>query len=158
MISLYIHIPFCEKKCKYCNFFTVNFLDENFLEKYYNALLKQIDFWSTILVDKQIKTIYIWWGTPLVLCKQRLKNLIDYISSKFDLKYLEELTIELNPNPYEEVLNFIRYFNKKFFKFFRLRYSFGIQTFNDEILQKSFFIIILWISGIVPDKIDAKVE
>jgi coproporphyrinogen III oxidase-like Fe-S oxidoreductase len=48
---------------------------------------------------------------------------------------LAELSIELNPYPEEEVLNFVKILNKKYNKISRLRYSFGIQSFDDEILR-----------------------
>ena len=52
-----------------------------------------------------------------------------------DCEFLEELTIELNPDPFDEVLAFVEKANKKYKKLFRIRYSFGIQSFDDEILS-----------------------
>ncbi len=138
MVSLYIHIPFCEKKCKYCSFFVYPFQDEKFVNQYFQALQKEIIFWAKNLSDKQIKTIYFGWWTPALLWKERLSALIDLINKQFDLSYLEELSIELNPNPYSQILDLIQFLNRKYWKkFFRLRFSFGLQTFDDAILQQS---------------------
>ncbi|HBB03909.1 TPA: hypothetical protein DCZ39_03335 [Patescibacteria group bacterium] len=62
-------------------------------------------------------------------------DLIEYVHSKFDLENLAELTIELNPYPEEEVLDFVKTLNKKYPKISRMRYSFGIQSFDDEVLK-----------------------
>ena len=141
MFSLYVHIPFCRRKCKYCSFFVVPTEDVNLdklKNKYFFSLFEEIKYWSNRLIDKQIKTIYIWWGTPLEIGKDKLFELIDEISDKFDLNFLEEIDIELNPDPYDEVLEFIKEFNKRYErKFFRIRFSFGIQTFDDDISRKS---------------------
>jgi oxygen-independent coproporphyrinogen-3 oxidase len=68
MLSLYIHIPFCETKCKYCSFFVApGIKDKQLIENYYTALLKEIDIRSSKLKDKAIKTIYLGGGTPLFL-------------------------------------------------------------------------------------------
>ncbi len=137
MISLYIHIPFCKKKCKYCSFFVTPKFNDNFMEKYYQSLLNEINFRSLKLKDKSIKTIYIWGWTPFVLWKERIFWLVDFIKEKFDLNFLEEVSIELNPNPYHQILDFVKTFTKRYKDFYRIRFSFGLQTFNDEILITS---------------------
>ena len=64
-ISIYIHIPFCERKCSYCAF--VSFcLSETDREKYIQALLEEIESFSTV---KRVKTIYLGGGTPSLLTK-----------------------------------------------------------------------------------------
>jgi coproporphyrinogen III oxidase-like Fe-S oxidoreductase len=54
-----------------------------------------------------------------------------------DCEYLEELSIELNPDPFDDVIDFISQAQKKYKDIFRLRFSFGIQTFDDAILDAS---------------------
>ena len=65
----------------------------------------------------------------------RIIDIIEYIRTKFDFEDLAELSIELNPYPEEEVLNFVQVLNKKYDKVSRLRYSFGIQSFDDDVLK-----------------------
>jgi len=65
----------------------------------------------------------------------RIIDIIEYIRTKFDFEDLAELSIELNPYPEAEVLNFVQVLNKKYDKVSRLRYSFGIQSFDDEVLK-----------------------
>lgn len=139
MLSLYIHIPFCERKCSYCNFFIspLEWLTEKetFIKKYTDSLLNEIKYWSEIYPWAQIKTIYFWWWTPLKLGKENILAIIDKIAECFDLEYMEELSIELNPDPFDEVQDFITTVNKKYPNFFRIRFSLGIQSLDDETLK-----------------------
>ncbi len=99
------------------------------------ALKKEIDHYAETLTDKSLKTIYFWWGTPSRIGVERIIDIIEHIKTKFDCEDLAELSIELNPYPEQEVLNFVKVLNKKYDKVARLRYSFGIQSFDDEILK-----------------------
>jgi coproporphyrinogen III oxidase-like Fe-S oxidoreductase len=53
------------------------------------------------------------------------------------LEFLEEISFELNIDPFDQVLDFVDSINKKYHDFFRIRYSFGIQSFDDEVLKSS---------------------
>lgn len=145
MLSLYIHIPFCAHKCAYCSFFVLpedgKTLDmwsvERMKQEYLEALLAENALWYKASQDKQVKTIYIWWGTPFQLWAEKLLLLIDSLLETRDCEFLEELTIELNPDPFDEVLAFVEQANKKYKHLYKLRYSFGIQTFDDSLLQEA---------------------
>lgn len=138
MLSLYIHIPFCASKCAYCSFnSTPTDYSDTIIDSYVEALKKEIDHYSETLTDKALKTLYFWWGTPSRIWSTRIIDIIEYIATKFDLEDLAELSIELNPYPEQEVLDFVKTLNKKYSKISRLRYSFGIQSFDDEILKLS---------------------
>ncbi len=141
MLSLYIHIPFCKSKCWYCDFFVFP-VDKasqwsEYFDKYTKGIIQQIDYYWKIFPNEKISTIYFGGGTPLVLGKQNLFNIIDKISDTFDLTQCEEINFELNPDPFEDVLDFIACVNKKYKNFFRIRYSFGIQSLDDQILDKT---------------------
>ncbi len=105
-------------------------------DMYLNELIKEQQKRYELL-PSEIKTIYIWWGTPFQLWPERLFSLIDTLLETWDCEYLEELTIELNPDPFDEVLWFVRKAQKKYKHLFRLRFSFGIQSFDDRILKAS---------------------
>lgn len=139
MLSLYIHIPFCASKCAYCSFNSLALSQlensELLITNYVEALKKEIDHYAETLTDKSLKTIYFWWGTPSRIGVERIIDIIEHIKTKFDCEDLAELSIELNPYPEQEVLNFVKVLNKKYDKIARLRYSFGIQSFDDEILK-----------------------
>ena len=97
-ISIYIHIPFCERKCSYCAF--VSFcLDKSEREKYINSLLDEIENFST---TKKVKTIYLGGGTPSILTKDEIFTIFAKLREKFDIDKNAEITIEVNPNSVDE--------------------------------------------------------
>lgn len=61
--GLYIHFPFCLRKCSYCDFYSIKYTQE-FANKYVESLLKEIKIYSKKIPTKKIKTIYLGGGTP----------------------------------------------------------------------------------------------
>ncbi|MEF2175124.1 MAG: hypothetical protein V3575_01525 [Candidatus Absconditabacteria bacterium] len=106
-------------------------------DDYTNGIINELESWSNIFPQEEIKTIHFGGGSPQTLGLDNIMKILDFIKDKFNLEYLEEVGIELNPYPYEEVIDMISCLNKKYKDFFRLRYSIGIQSFDDEILTKS---------------------
>jgi len=105
------------------------------VDDYLKALYKEIKTTAPHIADKQIKTIYLGGGTPNVLSPEQLTGIVDFLGQHFDTSDVMELSIELNPYPTEEIYNLILYFHTHFKKRPRLRFSFGIQTFDNQILQ-----------------------
>lgn len=92
--GLYIHIPFCAQKCRYCDF-TSYLASGNDIDIYLNCLEKELDMYK---LDKEnISTIFIGGGTPTMLSTTQLKRLFQIIEERVDLKKIEEYTIESNP-------------------------------------------------------------
>ena len=87
--SVYIHIPFCKSKCKYCSF--ISFENQEKKLGYLFSLLKEIDYYYK---GENLKTLYIGGGTPSILSIDELKKII----SKFNFSQNAEITIEINPN------------------------------------------------------------
>lgn len=96
--GVYIHIPFCQTKCPYCDFYSMRGTEEkkNF---YLEALKKEILFHKNISAD----TIYLGGGTPSVFGKERLKNLIETAKEIFGFTD-GEVTVEVNPSSCDEDL------------------------------------------------------
>lgn len=104
-IGLYVHIPFCERKCYYCDF--VSFANRMELqEKYIECLKKEIiryaienRIMSKHNLEKEyiINTIYIGGGTPSILEKGYIYDIVKTIKQNFKIKYNAEITIEVNP-------------------------------------------------------------
>lgn len=128
MIALYVHVPFCIRKCRYCNFFSVPY-DPVLFNKYLRNLFKEIDFWKEKLSGEEIKTIYIGGGTPTILDVEALSSMIKKIKESFNLVKDAEFTIEANPRTINEE------------KLLRLkeegvnRLSLGIQSLSDRLLS-----------------------
>lgn len=104
-------------------------------DDYLKALYQEIKNTEKHIKNKQIKTIYLGGGTPNVLSPKQLTGIVNYIGQYFDISEVSELSIELNPYPTQEIYDLIEYFNIHFKKRPRLRFSFGIQTFDNQILQ-----------------------
>lgn len=120
--SLYIHIPFCNKKCLYCDFYSVIFRQDIACD-YINKLIKQINS-----IDNRLSTIYIGGGTPTTLDIKLLKKLL--LSLGKNLKGDTEFTIEANPE------SLTRKKIDLFLKYGVNRLSIGVQSLNDIKLKK----------------------
>ena len=96
MLGLYIHIPFCVRKCKYCNFnsFKLN-IDEK--KKYLSALSKEMELYKEKIGQKEIDSIFVGGGTPSILNEEEIKILFDNINLNFKIKEDAEITMECNP-------------------------------------------------------------
>ena len=96
MLGLYIHIPFCVSKCKYCDFNSYK-LNLEKKRKYLKALQKEMEFYKEEVVGKNIETIFIGGGTPSILNENEIKFLFDEIKKNFNIKKDAEITMECNP-------------------------------------------------------------
>lgn len=92
--GIYIHIPFCQKKCQYCDFISFDQCDETIQEKYVQAILEEIDDCE---ISKKVSTIYIGGGTPSILPAEAIAKLLEKLKQKFELEKDAEITIEVNP-------------------------------------------------------------
>ena len=126
MQSIYIHIPFCRKKCNYCAF-NSKVGDENEIENYVEALTTEIKNFPSD--SEKICTIYFGGGTPTILKIHQLEKIFDAVQKKFSVEKNSEITIEANPGTVDE--KFLRELREIGFN----RLSLGVQSFNDEILK-----------------------
>lgn len=99
--GLYLHIPFCEKKCNYCDFYS-SFVTEDLLDSYTKALKREIKQWGGKF-NRPIDTIYLGGGTPSLLA-HRLKDVINTVKSSFCVSDNCEITLEMNPQGDTEYL------------------------------------------------------
>jgi len=110
---------------------------EEIKEAYLEALLAENMAWKGRYPEEQVRTIYIGGGTPFQLGRERLLKLIDTLLETRGVETLEEVTIELNPDPMDETIAFIKECGNRYPQLYRLRWSIGIQSFDDGILQES---------------------
>ncbi|MBE7016157.1 MAG: radical SAM family heme chaperone HemW, partial [Ruminococcaceae bacterium] len=123
--GLYVHIPFCLKKCKYCDFCSFTFSKEDKLE-YLSALFRNMDMYKGEKVD----TVFIGGGTPTSLDAESLKLLLDRINSTLNLDNCSEFTVEMNPKTVDEdKLQVLKNGGVT-------RLSVGVQSFCDEELKR----------------------
>ena len=96
MSSIYLHIPFCKKRCAYCDFhFSTSLKNKQELLK---SMLLEIKLRKSYLKNKQIKTIYFGGGTPSLLSKNEIDLFLNSIYKNFNLSSNIEITVEANPD------------------------------------------------------------
>ena len=133
-LGVYVHIPFCVRKCNYCDFLSSNYCnkdeDQNKLVRdYVNALIKEIEIYSKELQEYKVQTIYIGGGTPSSIDSELIGMILEKIKESFDICDNPEITIEVNPGTL---------LNKKAEDYKRMginRISMGLQSANNEELR-----------------------
>ncbi|MBX3000664.1 MAG: radical SAM family heme chaperone HemW [Caldilineaceae bacterium] len=126
-LGLYIHIPFCEKKCPYCDFNTYAKLD-NLFDAYVDALCLEIGQWGERLQRRPLHTIFLGGGTPTVLEERALTQIFETVHKAFELSPKCEITSEANPGTVDR---------RKFAILRKLgvtRLSMGVQSFQPQEL------------------------
>ena len=128
-IALYIHIPWCKKKCHYCDF--NSHVTNNIPQReYIRALIKDLSYHKSLLKQVTITTIFIGGGTPSIIDGQLIAYLIDYIKQEYSVVDNVEITIEINPNYLD--LNNLKFYKKCDIN----RISIGVQSFNNDYLMQ----------------------
>ena len=100
-LGLYIHIPFCVKKCEYCDFLSWN-AEEEERQQYVAALLSEIESYREFAKGYRVSTIFIGGGTPSVLLPKQMEDILQKIYEIFELERRAEITIEVNPGTVDE--------------------------------------------------------
>lgn len=128
MAGIYIHIPFCRRKCYYCDFYkTVN---TSLKPKFIGALKTEIVQRKSYLENEPVETIYFGGGTPSVLSNNEIAEILKTLHDNFVIAHTLEITFEANPDDLsKEYLHEIYQAGVN-------RLSIGIQSFNDDILKK----------------------
>ncbi len=126
-LGLYLHIPFCRKKCSYCDFYSA-ILHPEVLKKYVDSLVREVALWGG-QIGRPINTLYIGGGTPSVLNGELVSKLFSAIKESFSLSSDCEITFEVNPDCVDE----------HYFKMLKAcgvnRLSIGMQSGSDTILK-----------------------
>ena len=128
MAGIYIHIPFCKKKCTYCDFHTV--VAPNQIPNVISAITKELEIRKEYLKDEIVKTIYFGGGTPSILSKDDFELIFATIYHLFKIDTQAEITFEANPDDLS--IEYLRTINSLPFN----RISIGIQSFNDDELER----------------------
>ena len=125
-LSLYIHYPWCVKKCPYCDF---NSHDSEIQDGYISALLKDLDGDLKYVQQRKINSIFIGGGTPSLMSIKDITRLVAGLKDRLEFSPNIEITLEANPGTFE-VDKFSEYRNVGI-----NRLSIGVQSFNDEKLD-----------------------
>lgn len=127
-LELYIHIPFCVRKCKYCDFLSAPG-NENEIDRYVAQLIKEITVQSQFYTDYVVSSIFFGGGTPSILKSAHITNIMSVIYANWKVEASAEISLEANPGTVTED----RLLNYKVAGINRL--SFGLQSANDAELK-----------------------
>lgn len=100
-LGLYVHIPFCVKKCGYCDFLSWCGTSEE-KETYVQALLKEIESYREFARGYRVSTVFVGGGTPSVLEAGQMERVLGNIQEVFELEKKPEITLEMNPGTVTE--------------------------------------------------------
>ena len=127
-MHLYIHVPFCDGKCPYCDFYS-NRGNETDMDAYTESVKKHVAQWGEKLKGRQVDTLYFGGGTPSLLGGKRLLSIANAVRESFNVTENAEITVEVNP----------RSSNGELFALLKEgkinRISLGAQSFNEDELK-----------------------
>ena len=127
-LSLYIHIPFCVRKCNYCDFLSAP-CDEYTRQRYVESLCREMEERAEAFQDKKVDTVFFGGGTPSILSAKQIEQIVSTVRSRFHLLPDAEISMEMNPGTVDR---------EKLETYKRLginRLSIGLQSANNEELK-----------------------
>lgn len=129
-VSLYVHIPFCAVKCKYCDFLSFDGESYGTMLRYVDSLCQEIKLYKPIADEYIVRSVFIGGGTPSLLDESLIVNIMAFIRKTFTLEKDVEVTIEANPGT-------LRHQKLNGYKTAGVnRISIGLQSADDEMLKK----------------------
>ncbi len=127
--GIYIHIPFCRRRCSYCDFATHAF-DAGLSARYVRALASEIERFNATSAMRDVDTIYFGGGTPSLLLPEQISFVLDAVKKCFHVAESSEVTLEIDPGTASP--DALREFRSLGIN----RASFGAQTFDDDELRR----------------------
>jgi len=127
---LYINVPFCINKCSYCRYYRLGDINKFGSKNYINCLKAELDNISKFNSKQEILSILIGGGTPNLLTPNDIKELMDYIYSKFTLS--SDIQVSIESTPY----NFTKNMAKTIVGARIDKVCLGVQTFNENVLKE----------------------
>lgn len=128
-MELYLHIPFCVRKCAYCDFLSWA-ADEKTRQEYVNVMIKEIKEYGNIYHDRvKLSTIFVGGGTPSVLTGEQVQHIFGALRQSFQISEDAEITMEINPGTVNDEK--LRLWKQAGIN----RLSIGLQSVNNEELK-----------------------
>jgi oxygen-independent coproporphyrinogen-3 oxidase len=125
--GIYIHTPFCKRKCAYCDFYSV--ANNTMQDEFTKALLKEIELKKNYFSEESVQTIYFGGGTPSMLKVKDLENILNQLKKYYSVAEENEITLEANPDDLS--LEYLKTIKKLGVN----RLSIGIQSFIERDLK-----------------------
>lgn len=128
-LSLYVHVPWCVRKCPYCDFNSHQVRDEIPQQRYVDTLIEDLRSEAMLAGDRPIHSIFIGGGTPSLFTPEAYQQILGAVRDQFELAPSAEVTLEANPGTFE----------RERFQGYREaginRVSIGVQSFNNDSLE-----------------------
>jgi putative oxygen-independent coproporphyrinogen III oxidase len=128
-LSLYVHVPWCVRKCPYCDFNSHQVRDEIPQQRYVDTLIEDLRSEAMLAGDRPIHSIFIGGGTPSLFTPEAYQQILGAVRDQFELAPSAEVTLEANPGTFE----------RERFQGYREaginRVSIGVQSFNNDSLD-----------------------
>lgn len=135
-LGIYIHIPFCVRKCPYCGFFSRTNVDEDIIRVYKDGVIADIKRFAEMYSEGRIvDSIFFGGGTPTAISEDYIIEILDSIKEDFKVSTDCEITIEANPGTLGEENELSEYKLQKLVAAGFNRISIGVQSFDDEVLK-----------------------
>lgn len=128
-VGVYVHIPFCRKKCYYCDFYSLPDIEASLIDEYCQAVAAEIKMAAGAMDDLFVSTIFLGGGTPSLLSAGQVDTILQQIKASFTVSSDVEITMEANPATID-LPEFEQYLTAGV-----NRISLGVQSFHDEELQ-----------------------
>lgn len=127
--AMYLHIPFCLRKCSYCDFYSIPPASQELMQRYSHRLAELIRSWGAFLPDASLDTIYLGGGTPSLLSEAMMQEILEAIYSAWHVEPDAEISMEANPAtlPLKKA--------QSFYQAGIHRISLGVQSFVPEELR-----------------------
>lgn len=127
-LGIYVHIPFCKKKCEYCDFISFSGIESK-EEDYIKVLIQDINYYSNFVKDYEVDTIYFGGGTPSYIDSSYIVEVLNTIKDSYRISENAEITLEVNPGTGNEE-KLLAYKNVGI-----NRLSIGLQSTHDRLLE-----------------------
>ncbi len=128
-LGIYIHVPFCNSKCEYCDFYSLPSKDEKLMDEYLKAICNHIKETGPLAPGYRVDTVYFGGGTPTFFGAEGMAAILTAVRQSFDVSPRAEITFEANPDSVTPRL--LRRLRSEGFN----RVSLGIQCDDDQILH-----------------------
>lgn len=126
--AVYIHIPFCEHKCIYCDFYSI--ITKDNITSFLQTLIKEINHYADLhSSQRSIVSIFLGGGTPSLMTPAYISEIIELVNKRFEVSADVEITLETNPGTVEQTKL------KEFYEIGINRLSIGIQSFDENELK-----------------------
>ena len=130
-LSLYIHVPFCKQRCKFCEYVVLEHTDDSIEDEYVDLLLKEMQMYAEILKCKKIVGYDLGGGTPAKLSVRNLKRITEAVNTLFDIEPGTVFSVETTPviaaNEPEKI--------QALYDLGYRRISMGVQTVSEKLLS-----------------------